>query len=240
MTFNSRSWLGAMAAAAILTSANLALASDLVVVEARGVDLKPGQTINGTQRLKLDAGARVTLIAPNGTSIKLRGPYEDAPAPASAGDDGRVGESLRRLVSQRQADASSLGVIRAAGGPKKDLPEPWLIDVSQPGNRCLIEGSQAVFWRPDRPAAAQKIEIAPADRSWQARADWPTNSEKLAMPKTMPISDGATFMIELAGATSAVTIHLLPAAIGSDTVRAAWMLEKGCDQQAAALAKTLQ
>lgn len=233
-------WTAVLVAGALVMGAGMAKAADLVVAEAKGVaGLAEGQTIDGTKVLKLDAGARVTLIGSDGRTIKLRGPYEQAPAPTQTADAGGVVDSLKNLVSQRGAGTATLGVVRAAT-TEKDLPEPWLIDVSRPGNRCIIEKSQAVFWRPE--ALPQKItmKVSPADQSWAANGAWPEQTDRLKMPPNLPLRDGQSYVIDLAGTTNQITMHVLPATIQKDAVRAAWMVEKGCEQQAAALVKTIQ
>ena len=223
---------------ALLIAAPGARAGDLVVVEAKGVSLQPGQSVDGSKVLKLEAGQRLTLIASDGKTIKLRGPYEEAPAPAQTADAGGVVDSLRNLVSARSAGTASLGVVRSAS-EERPLPEPWLVDVSKPGNRCLIENSQAVFWRPDS-AQSTTMEVRPADRSWQAKTTWPAASEKLGMPPNLPLRDGQTYQVEMSGSTASLTFHIIPASINKDAVRAAWMVEKGCEAQAAALVRTIQ
>jgi hypothetical protein len=54
--------------------ASPAWSAELVVVEARGLTLKPGQVVDDTQKLTLQRGDEVTLVDENGAVIKLRGP----------------------------------------------------------------------------------------------------------------------------------------------------------------------
>lgn len=213
-------------------------AAELVVVSAKGVDLKAGQQIDGTKPLKLAAGQLLTLIAADGRTIKLKGPYEDAPAPAQAQQGGAVVDSLKNLVNQRGAGSGTLGVVRS-GGNEVELPEPWIIDVSRPGARCWREGSEAVFWRAEGTQAAE-LEIMPADRSWQARARWPDGVDKLRMPPTLPLRDGQSYVVTLGGNPSAVVIHGVPVSLVQDAQRLAWLVEKGCEAQAVALLKAIE
>lgn len=215
-----------------------AVAAELVVVSAKGVDLKAGQQVDGTKPLKLAAGQLLTLIASDGRTIKLKGPYEDAPAPAQAAQGGAVVDSLKNLVIQRGAGSGTLGVVRS-GGNEVELPEPWIIDVSRPGARCWKEGSEAVFWRAEGTRAAD-LEIMPADRSWQARARWPDGADRLRMPPSLPLRDGQSYVVTLAGNPAAVVIHGVPATLGQDAQRLAWLVEKGCEAQAVALLKAIE
>src|SRR6476620_8280837 len=79
-----------------------AQAVELVVLEARGVNLRPGQTVDSTKPLPLRQGQHVTLISPAGVTLKLVGPYEKAPESDQA-RGANVASALSLLVTQRQA-----------------------------------------------------------------------------------------------------------------------------------------
>ena len=93
----------------------------------------------------------------------------------SAGGSGGVGinQTLAALVTQRQARAGEFGVTR--GTVLADLPEPWVMDATHSGNVCVMEKGTPVFWRPDAKAAIP-LSVAPADRSWTAKAQWPAGA----------------------------------------------------------------
>jgi hypothetical protein len=226
--------LVALTAALALESA----AAELVVVTAKGVELKAGQAVDGAKPLKLEAGQLVTLISSDGRTIKLKGPYEDAPAPGQAQQGGDVVDALKNLVGQRGAGSGTLGVVRSASA-EIELPEPWIIDVSRPGTRCWREGGDAVFWRADAAGAAD-LEIQPADRSWQANARWPDGINRLKMPPSLPLRDGQSYVVTLGGGSAAIVVHSVPATLGQDAQRLAWLVEKGCEAQAVALLKVIE
>jgi hypothetical protein len=122
-----------------------AQAETLIVMEARGVNLKAGAQIDGDQVLTLKEGERLTLIRSDGTVITLRGPFSKTPAPPTAvATDPK--QALAALVNTRAARTSSVGVIRA-GEEVMPLPEPWLVDLSRRPNgdilaaRCQSRGS---------------------------------------------------------------------------------------------------
>jgi hypothetical protein len=213
-----------------------AYADELVVADARGVALTPGQSIDAGQPLKLAAGQRVTLIAANGATIKLSGPFEGVPDPNNQ-RGASVAESLVRLASQTTTGTSSLGTVRdAEGAPPTD---PWVVDVSANGNRCVAQGGSVVLWRPAA-AAEQTMEIQPTDRAWQAQAKWPASTDKLAMPANFPAQDGQGYLVAVNGVSRTITLHLMPAALATDKMRAAWMFEKGCTTQAKLLVGSLK
>jgi hypothetical protein len=223
--------LGLLAAA----GAGPARADTLVVADAHGVALQPGQAIDAGQPLKLQPGQRVTLIAGNGAILKLVGPFDGVPDPEGQ-RQGSIADSLLKLASQTVQGTSTLGAVRA---PESTPPEAWLIAVDGSGQRCLQDGGPVVFWRPAA-AEEQTVEISPSDRAWQAQAKWPAGFDKLAMPPSFPAQDDQTYVIGVGGTTNTVTLHLIPSVIASDAMRVAWMLEKGCLVQARVLVGSLK
>ncbi len=212
-------------------------AVDLVVIEARGVPFKNGETIDGSKPIKLEAGQKLSLIAQNGSTIRLRGPFDGPPAPEGAAESGNVVTALLNLGKQTEAVSGTLGVVRA-GTEERVAPAPAFMDITRAGHRCLVANTQPVLWWPDHGTdGAAKIDISPADRSWLARTDWPADSDRLALPANLPLRDGQTYMVEIGNGASALTIHIVPATLPSEPVRAAWMLEKGCFGQAVAVAR---
>lgn len=224
--------------AGLLALAPLAAHADsLVVADARGVALQPGQSVDAATPIKLAQGQRVTLIASNGATIKLSGPFEGVPDPNNT-RGASVADSLLRLASQSGQGTSTLGTVRNAG---VDAPaDPWLVDVSGSGHRCLPQGGPVVFWRP--PATAElTMEIAPSDRAWNAQAKWPANTDRLAMPPNFPAQDEQGYVIAVGtAATATITLHLMPPTIATDAMKAAWMVEKNCIGQARVLVGSLK
>lgn len=215
-----------------------AQAGELVVVEARGVSLRPGQVIDDGQPLVLREGQRVTLIAANGNTLKLRGPYDRAPDASGASDGADLTQALSALIVQKQTRTSEVGVVRAGVAAAK-LPEPWLLDVSHPGSLCVREGDPLVFWRPAADATAS-FTVTPTDRSWKLAATWPGGVDRLTAPPSFPASSiPSTYLVMLDANSAAVTLNSIPRAVDSDRMRAAWMIEKGCQAQAQALLELL-
>jgi hypothetical protein len=235
------SWIDRSICAAIALFVGLALpatANELVVVEAKGIELAPGAKVDGAKVLVLAAGQRLTLIAADGRSLKLRGPYEEAPAPGQAAPAGaNVGDALKNLMNQRVAGTAALGVVRA-GGAAADLPDPWVIDVSRSGARCLAGDAAPVLWGP-RFAQATDIAIEPADRSWRARGQWSAETDRFALPARIPLADGRGYVFDVGGNAANVVIHRMPASFADPLLQAAWMIEKGCNDQARALARAV-
>ncbi len=63
-----------LAAFHLLAGAATADAATLVVVEARGIALRPGATLEDSKPLVLKQGQHVTLVSETGATLKLDGP----------------------------------------------------------------------------------------------------------------------------------------------------------------------
>jgi hypothetical protein len=225
-------------ALAVLLAAGLmapqpAAAADLVVVSSRGVDLKAGQAVDGSQPLLLKDGQQVELIAPSGQLIKLHGPWDKPPIAEGAADAPDATVALKALLTQNLARSQSVGVVRGTTAQVVP-PEPWLLDITHVGIRCLPENREVVFWRPDGNGAAA-LSVEPYDRSWRARAAWPAGSDRLPMPRSLPLTNRSTYIVGLNGKATTITLVTVPAAASNDAMRAAWMIQEGCDTQAQAL-----
>lgn len=213
-----------------------AQAANLVVIEARSIALRPGQTVDSTKPLVLREGQHVTLISPAGATIKLDGPYEKAPD----ADQTRavpVANALALLVTQRQARVGEVGTTR--GTAPSVLPDPWVLDASRAGTVCLREGTEAVLWRPDS-ARDSELTVAPADRSWKTEAHWPAGTDRIMVQAPALIRGGATYLVTLNGTQSAMKVENVPPILSNDPMRAAWLAGKGCEAQAEALLRSRQ
>jgi hypothetical protein len=226
------------AAAAMFAPAFPAAADELVVVEARGINLHPGDMVDASKPLLLAEGQHVTFIAVNGATFKLDGPYNKPPTSDLAGG-GSTADALRALVTQQQARIAEAGASRS-GAIRVRLPNPWVMDVSRSGNVCLDQGHEALFWRPDD-ARTASMAVMPGDRSWKAEVTWPAGENSIPGPNAVPLLNGATYLVSLdGGQSSAVKINVVPAHLLSDAMRAAWMAHQGCEAQAEALARNGQ
>lgn len=240
-----------------------AAATDLVVFEAQGGDWREGQRLDGSQPLHLDAGEQVALIANNGRVIRLSGPYDDVPLSGGGADGSRLSKALEALVTGSGSTATMLGAhralpgyegedgalaggtsgnaaaVRTVGTPTLDLPEPWLVDVTRGGDRCVHGAGQSlVLWRPARDQA-EPVALALGDGAWHGRTAWPPGYAKLATPEGLPRLDGARYEISVGESTVALTLHVIPDTVQTPPVLAAWMVEKGCQAQAVALLRAI-
>ena len=219
-----------LAIAALTIAAVAASAEPLTVVEARGIGMQPGSTIDSTKPLVLKQGQHVTLISNAGATLSIDGPYN---APPSAGGTGRsLGTTLAALGTEHNARTGEAGITR--GIKTAALPDPWLFDVTHSGNVCLQEHTQPTFWRPDDKTAVSLV-VMPVDRSWKSQANWPSGMDRVRVTTDVPMHGGAAYVVNYAGTDYALAVNTVPASLANDDMRAAWMMQKGCEAQAEAL-----
>jgi hypothetical protein len=218
-------------ALALLLSAGAASAANLIVVEARGIGMKPGATVDSTKPLVLKQGQHVTLIDDKGATLNIDGPYDQPP---SAGGTGRsIGTTLAALGTEHSARTGEAGVTRT-GAVADTLPAPWLFDVTRSGNVCLQENQLPVLWRPAAKSAIALV-VMPVDRSWKSQVDWPGGVDRLTVTPDIPMHGGAAYVVSYGGTEYALAVNTVPASLANDQMRAAWMVQKGCEAQAEAL-----
>lgn len=213
------------------------LAAPMTVVEARGAGLRPGMRVEGTSRIQLKDGERVTLIGADGRAVTLRGVYAGAVS-KSGGSTQNPRAALAALISTRNDRASQVGAVRA-GANAAPLPDPWLIDISRPGARCIREGQRPTWWRPDA-SAESLFTVYPLDRSWRADFVWQSGQAEMAAPDLAKLDGVKTFLIHVPGQDNAISINTIPADVTDPLVLSSWMLEKACVQQADAYFRQIQ
>lgn len=235
-----RQRLGIMLASgllAVITAAHHAQAAKMVVMEVRGTALKVGGSVDGAESISLKEGERLTVIGPDGKTVTRRGPYS-GPILASGSSSPDPKQALSVLVATRDARTSAVGVIRS-GATTARLPSPWLIDVTRAGPRCLRDGSTPVMWRPETRQAVPFV-IYPADRSWRADFQWNEGDALLQMPPLSRFQGLTTMLVNIEQQEHAISFSVIPKEVDDPVVLIAWMLERGCIQQADALLDTLR
>ena len=231
-------WMALSAALALVWPALAwpALATPMIVVEARGGGLKPGMRIDSTGPVKLVEGEKIVLVATDGRMITLRGSYS-GPAGRDAASAQNPRMALAALIATRNDRASSVGAVRS-GASAAALPEPWLVDISRGGDRCLQGDEKPVWWRPEG-SAEQAFSVFPVDRSWRADFVWKAATDHMTPPDITGLNDVKTFIIRADGQEYPIRVNIIPADISDPLVISAWMLEKACVQQADAYLRAI-
>lgn len=214
-----------------------AIATSFIVVEARGAGLKPGMAIKGESVIDLKEGERVTAIAPDGRSVSLRGKFRGPVMPVGTALQNPKA-ALAALISTRNDRAKSVGAVRA-GANAAPLPDPWLIDISRPGPRCVREGDRPIWWRPDA-LRAEPFKVFPIDRSWRADFRWDAGTDRMEAPALSKLEGVSTFLIEVEGQENAISLQIIPRDVTEPLILSSWMLERACVQQADAYLRQIE
>ena len=217
-----------LAGLALLGTAPLAAAGQWVVIAAEQTTLQPGAMVDGDQPLKLAQGAQLTLLAENGKTLKLNGPYTGAPGNGSAtgAPTGNLA-AISSLLQGHQQSASTLGVMR--GNDSRQPPTADLINVDQSGERCL-SGDPVVLWRSNA-ANAEQVTLTDAQGASLANFTWPANAAQWPAP-ARSFEDGKNYLLQRPDKSISLRVHKTAAMPDNPAALAAWMAKNGCKAQA--------
>lgn len=214
-------------------------ASTVVVLESKAASYAVGTKLKPDASIQLKAGERLTLIAANGVTVSLRGPYDGmAIKDAEKHPSSDTAKNLSALLASREARTSSVGVVRA-GSETAKLPDPWLIDVARAGKRCMLTGAPPKLWR-EKATQAEAIWVAASDRSWRIDLSWPAGADRIALPDSAPVEGVAGLIIGRQQEEVVLSLSSVPASLDDPALYAAWLLRMGCMQQADALLENLK
>ena len=220
--------LMALAGLALLGGSPLAVAGQWVVIAAEQTALQPGALLDGDQPLKLAEGAQLTLLAEDGKTLKLTGPYSGAPGNGSAaGVPADNLTAIASLLQGHQQSASTLGVMR--GNDLRLPPTADLINVDNSGERCL-SGDPVVLWRGNA-VNAEQITLTDAQGEQIAHLTWPAGKAELAAPGRY-FEDGKSYLLQRTGKPVSLRVHKTATLPGNPAALAAWMAKNGCKAQA--------
>ncbi len=205
-----------------------------LVMDAVGLPMKPGQEIDLTHPLTLKAGEKLSLIGYNGFILNFVGPTTVTAAQVANPYAGKFFDPLRALADRLEKS----GTLRSARAPGRTIDNPWHIDVSHPGQRCVLEKSQVMVWR-DSVAPNQTLVIGPAGSSWFASLDWPNDSALMALGGEVRFDNDERVVVELDGVMNELTMHVIPRSVSTPAAQAAWMIQKGCEDQAVVIVRGL-
>ncbi len=215
----------------------------LVVIDAAGTgtDLQPGTTVKLDDAVSLPAGARLSLLNQEGRLVLVKGPFDGAlssviaAAKAKASDAG-VMEKIAGLMEGKDS-VVAFGASRALGtAPTAPVPHPALISVVASGPRCIVATSPQL-WRSDASAAASLTLTGPDGKT--VNLDWPAGKDRIAMPAALMI-DHASVKATLDGNEVNLNLNMPPPSVRNISEILAWLAERQCNGQAAALLKILR
>ena len=222
--------------------ARSAQAAELVVIASEDPSMPAGTVIDGARTVTVAADATVVLVSADGRVTELAGPYSGAPDASPASGDGRLVESLSRLITD-QADAPNKLAVFRGGMAMTPIgrPDVWGIDIARAGAYCVRSDRPAMLWWAGARAGAV-VELTPTgDDAGRTRIRWPGSKKYAPWPDALPLGDGMTYIARFRSSDDGRTIRtLLMPELATDAHRAAWMAEKGCTRQALAVVDALR
>lgn len=218
--------LGALSA--LMACSLAAHAGQLVVISSSADAIVPGDIVDGAALMEIPAEATVTLVAPDGRVVSLKGPYQAAPDKSANPKDVSLLDSLARLFAGKSGE--QLAVFRSA--PTKG-PDPWAANVTRSGTYCLRTDRPATLWR-TRARLETRLTLELTGSGQKVSVRWPAGESTLPWPSALPLIDGANYFAHLKNAigSTEITPTLVPSGLPGDVHRAAWMGRNGCARQA--------
>lgn len=217
-------------------SARAQSAATLVVISATDMPLKQGDVIPADQPLHLTDGQAISLIGPSGRIVERSGPFSGLPMSDAEESDDAVLDSLQLLIRKRGEDTGDMGVTRSF---RIEPQDPWLVDVSSSGTRCVREGEPVELWRADT-SEDLTVSLSTGDGPWKTCTTWSAGEARLTAPPSVLTGEGAPLIVSVPGGRAELDLRTLPSSLSTDVSRLAWMVHVGCDGQAARLARRLR
>ena len=104
-------------------------AAELVVISSDDPSIEAGTVIDGSRSLSVSPEALIVLVSSDGRTITLSGPYNGAPDVSSSRSDGRLVDSLSRLITREANSPTTLAVFRSGlNKAPTGRPDLWGID----------------------------------------------------------------------------------------------------------------
>lgn len=223
----TRILLAVFALALLASEVQPAAAGSLLVMTSTDPAVAPGTLVDDAAPITVAEGAEVSLLHEDGTIATITGPFS-GPPPATEGEPSpNLVTALSSLVGEGGVDTSDFGSVRGAAGSADD---PWTVDVSGSGHRCIMAGGKPTLWR----EGATTGTLGLLSGGGSAALAWPEEGGSQPWPATVPIEDYADygFVPDGSGSAAHVVLHIVPAALPSTAHVAKWMAENGCRPQA--------
>jgi hypothetical protein len=164
----------------------------------------------------------------------LSGPYNGPPDVSSSRSDGRLVDSLSRLITREANSPTTLAVFRSGlNKAPTGRPDLWGIDIMHAGTYCLRTDQPTMLWWEAARSGAVVALSSIGDGSRSVRIRWPREKRYLAWPKELELTDGAIYVVRFrSDEPGEPLVTLLMPNLDTDAHRAGWMAEHGCTRQA--------
>lgn len=232
----------ALIASLVLASPAARAGELLVVIYAAnaGADMQPGNMVKLDDAISLPAGARLSLLNQQGRLVLVKGPFDGPlsqaiPPSGDAGDPG-IMQKIEDLMKGEDSIVY-FGAARTITSRQRVIPpDATLISLMTDGQRCVIS-RKPQLWRNDAAPSTSLTLAGPGGRQETFR--WPADKDRIALPAAF-IADHSILIADIGKREVTVTLNLLPPDKRNLAEILAWLGERRCLGQAAALMKTLR
>jgi len=212
-----------------------AASADYVVISSTAPAIAAGAVMADGDNLSLPADSLVTLLSQTGDTVTLRGPHNGPIAvKRESGGKKSMVAVVGRLLRSGDLEKTALGASRSVGDsavPDGVKGIPAFVSGSYCGRPDGLELIRGDTKGVGRAAAVQ------TDTGREFSLTWPDGVGAIRWPSDLPPVDGGGYRLTQHGALQASewVLHLLPPTVVDPTAQVAWMIERDCLQQAAAL-----
>jgi hypothetical protein len=171
-------------------------ADELVVIASSDPTVKVGMVVDGSHSMNVAANASVVLVSSAGRTLKLAGPYSGVPDTSSPSADGRLVQSLSRLIAKNTDSSAKLAAFRGASKEAPaGRPDIWGIDIARAGTYCLRTDQKVMLWWDAARSGAVVSVSSAGDPAAGVRIRWPSGKRHLSWPEELALSDHATYVV---------------------------------------------
>lgn len=241
VTVKSLKTLLAVVSILVAVDSNESIA-DHVVLQAVSESYTEGELLHDPITIRLGEGERVVLMSDLGDIIDIDGPFSGEPSGSDA-DEFDLKTALSSLIENADNIHASLGSTRGGGIRlgQTDVRPMWTLDPLRSGAQCVLERSEAVFWRADS-TDRQELIIQRPGFDGAGTIVWKRGESRARWPVTVSIVHGELYVIRREGWMESALVYLavLPAtvAINRETTTA-WLAANGCKVQAEAMMRSI-
>ncbi len=207
-----------------------AAAEDFIILSSTAPAFQVGDVVTSGTKIVLPEKKRLVLINGAGRTLKLVGPYSGSPGDSAEEGSSQVMTVLASLVRTTRDDARSVGAVRAAG--IKTERQAMMVNVSETGDYCGYQGAPRELTRYGFEKGAT-VTITAVENSQAQTIEWNQGTPYIPWPSSLPVKDGATYLVEQAGKDTRVMIimHQIEGKYDNPVTRILQMGEMRCLEQ---------
>ena len=195
-------------------------------------EYRAGTVIDENSAIDLKKGDHIVLLYGQATRT-FHGPAIITPVEAFTNNvkSGKLA-ALADFLTSSSEKRTELGAVR---GSDKTPADPWVVDVTKPGIKCVISVLPLILWRGmDVPGDQGSISLNSGRTAFLF--SWPPGETEADWPAEIEWTPGQSLAIDYGlGETIKFQIRVMPQEIVDSGARLVWLAEQGCNDQVSAL-----